>query len=301
MPHMTDNTTRTPTLPKTAEASDTAGLLSAKRYCTVSIPQRKPLRIVHVSPTSNLFGSERSLLEQFRTIDRRRFLPYLVTLVEGPFEEAARAEGIPVDRLSWLTEGSCRHPLQWLRTVARFTSWLREARIDIVELNLLLFGLPDLGMLSTATRFAGAKFVLRNRLSAYWLSLYDKFWVSRADVIISVSRGAIEPWLKRRRSDLWSRIRPERIYLVPSGRNVSELETIPRNPHVLRSLGIPEDARVVGMVAGITPNKRHDIFLKAAQLIRHQCHDTWFVIVGASYSERERYATYEAALREMIV
>jgi glycosyltransferase involved in cell wall biosynthesis len=43
---------------------------------------------------------------------------------------------------------------------------------------------------------------------------------------------------------------------------------------------VPEDSKVVGLVANLRPVKRHDIFLRAAQLVASQYPETRFVIVG---------------------
>jgi L-malate glycosyltransferase len=48
-----------------------------------------------------------------------------------------------------------------------------------------------------------------------------------------------------------------------------------------KELGIPDDAKVVGIVAGLKPMKRHNIFLQAARNVLHRRKDVHFVIVGS--------------------
>jgi glycosyltransferase involved in cell wall biosynthesis len=54
-------------------------------------------------------------------------------------------------------------------------------------------------------------------------------------------------------------------------------------------LGIPSEARVVGMVANLNPQKGVEYFIRAASLIRQRRDDVYFLLIGAEYSTHRRY------------
>ncbi len=56
-----------------------------------------------------------------------------------------------------------------------------------------------------------------------------------------------------------------------------------------RSLGIPSDAPLIGLVGNLNPQKGIEYFIRAAAVISQNRPDTWFVVAGASYANHERY------------
>ena len=95
-------------------------------------------RIAFVSPGSNMFGAERSLLETFSRIDRFRFEPHLITLEPGELEVAALMGGTMVHRLPWLRCTRQTWNLWWWISSIRLATWLRRHRVAVLQLNLYL-------------------------------------------------------------------------------------------------------------------------------------------------------------------
>ncbi len=56
------------------------------------------------------------------------------------------------------------------------------------------------------------------------------------------------------------------------------------------SLGIPRDAKVVGLVGNINPQKGIEYFVEAAQILRDRFPDLHFIIVGARLPTHATYA-----------
>lgn len=63
-----------------------------------------------------------------------------------------------------------------------------------------------------------------------------------------------------------------------------------------RTLNVPDDAQVVGIVAGLRPWKAHDVFLTAAAEVLQKAPDTYFVIAGDG-SERDNLEKMALDLR----
>jgi len=246
---------------------------------------RTPRHIAYYHPHAVLYGAARSMLVTLKALDRRKFVPHLVLPAEGPLVHEARSMGVDTHVLPWLSQVQRTRPLQWLRTAWLFSRWCRAQHIAILEMNLWPCN-PDGLWLYLTARLSGAKFTFanRNRLTG-WPPLYDKFWMSRADHIISVSRAAVEPiFQKARRSDLWSPIRRERVSVIPDGRTISDLQAQAQaTPDPLRALGVPQGTRVVGIVGAICQRKRQDLFIRAAAEVVKQVPNTYFLVVGAPY------------------
>jgi glycosyltransferase involved in cell wall biosynthesis len=265
--------------------------------------ERQPVRIAHLSPSSGspsgMFGSNLSLFEVLRSLDRTRIAPHLFTVAAGPMEEEVRQLGIPVVRLEELRWATFKRPLAYLRAIRVLAAKLRVHRIDLVDLNILDRRV-DVGVLYLAARLSGAKFCVRNRMVAPRLTVYQHLWIAQADLIISVSSRAVARWFERRSANVVLRVRPERLRVIPDGRPMAELGAVPTDRTLARSLGVPDGGRIVGMVGALHPNKRQDLFLEIARLVHEQEPDVWFLVVGGPYGgSNGRTDAYEQQLRAM--
>lgn len=241
-----------------------------------------PAGVAFVSFDSNMFGSERSLLHLLANLDRAQVAPRLVLVRPGPLADAARDLGVEVSVLPWL-EGPFGADLHRVAVAAlRLSVWLRRRRVRIVELNRLSFG--HLVVLSAAARLAGCKTVARVRMHSPRLSVFQKLTLLLADLIVPVSAGCIARWW-----DGWTpRALARRVRVMHNGRDVAALSRVPRDPALLRALGIPDGALVAGMVGAVISNKRQDLFLRAAETVLRECPDAWFVIVGGGLDESSK-------------
>jgi glycosyltransferase involved in cell wall biosynthesis len=95
------------------------------------------------------------------------------------------------------------------------------------------------------------------------------------DAIISNSVAVKELTSKKEGYDF------NKIKVIYNGINVNEFCRKNMDSKKLRkTLGIPPHAKIVGIVAGLKPMKRHATFIKAAHSIIEQRDDVHFVIVG---------------------
>jgi glycosyltransferase involved in cell wall biosynthesis len=252
-------------------------------------PRGPIIRIAFLSPESDLFGSERSMLEAVVRLDRNVVDPRIVTLHAGPLEEAALSRGVVVVRLPWL-DGLRSAPWRLPFAAVRLGVWLKRERIDVLEINRVNY--PLLGALWPAARLSGTRLVYRERMHADGaLHGVKRFLVSRADRIIAVSRGSVAPW---------GGVLDDRIDIVPSGRDLRQLQTLPRDRSFVRSFGVPDGAPIVGMIGALDPRKRPEMFLRSARTVLDSRPDAWFLLVGAVYrGQAGNLADYEASLRAL--
>lgn len=108
----------------------------------------RPLRVLFVHPSDELYGSDRVLLELVRRLDRQRFEPRVLLSTDvayaGRLTARLLADGVPVTRLRMgvLRRRILRSPSAFLRYLAdvlvstvRIASLLRRERVDVVHAN----------------------------------------------------------------------------------------------------------------------------------------------------------------------
>jgi glycosyltransferase involved in cell wall biosynthesis len=72
----------------------------------------------------------------------------------------------------------------------------------------------------------------------------------------------------------------DRVHVIPNGVDVDRFQPCERDVTLLQRLGIPFDARIVGLVAVLRPEKNHELFLRAAAIVRRQMANVHFVLIG---------------------
>ncbi len=81
--------------------------------------------------------------------------------------------------------------------------------------------------------------------------------------------------------------KPEKIEVIYNSVNLEQFNKPIDSQYVRKELGIPEGLPIIGIVARLSPEKGHIVFLKAAKKIINIFPDTWFLIVGDG-KEREK-------------
>ena len=88
--------------------------------------------------------------------------------------------------------------------------------------------------------------------------------------------------------------------VIPNGVDLAAFEDIPHQDSVLRSLGIPEGAKVVGAVGRLAPEKGFDRYLRAAAMVLEEVPGARFVLAGDG-PERRNLETLAQPLGERLV
>jgi glycosyltransferase involved in cell wall biosynthesis len=241
-----------------------------------------PIDVVCLTIDSNMFGSERSMLDVLSRLDRTRVSPRLIIVRPGPLDAAAREQKIETFLFSWLEGPFLAHGLRAIMATSRLALWLRRQRVKIVELNRL-GSFQHLAVMNLAARLAGCKTIVRVRVPGTELTFFQKLTLMGSDRIISVSESSVASWKRN-----WSKALERRFSVIPDSRDVAQLKRLAKDGALTRSFGIPDRAPIVGMVGAIVANKRQDLFLQAAELILREIPDAWFMIVGSGLTENVR-------------
>jgi glycosyltransferase involved in cell wall biosynthesis len=126
-----------------------------------------------------------------------------------------------------------------------------------------------------AAKLASTDLLVRTRHLAIPLSTSPFNFIHRmADGIITTGESVREAMISR------NRIQPDRIVSIPTGISLERFSPGLDPQSVRASLGIEPDCMVVSIIAILRGIKRHDVFLKAARLIKDRIGHVRFLIVG---------------------
>jgi glycosyltransferase involved in cell wall biosynthesis len=237
-------------------------------------PAVRPAKILHLITGLARGGAQTMLTRLVTHLDRTRFEPVVVSLIDGGAQaDAIAASGVRVMGLG-MRQGMPSLGAVWrLRKIvgeeapALIQSWLYHA--DLLAL-VAARGLPVAWNIR-ASVIAGAPHQAQLRVLQRILALLSR---RPACVMVNSETG------KRLHETIG--YHPRRWEIVPNGFDIEAFR-----PNSLgraegrRQLGYGAMQRVIGMVARVDGMKDHATFLEAAQRISAQRDDVRFVLIGA--------------------
>jgi glycosyltransferase involved in cell wall biosynthesis len=212
-------------------------------------------------------GAEMLLDQLIRRLDRSRFAPELCCMNKlGELGENLRGE-VPV------FPHLLKHKYD-LPVVSRLSHLLRRRRIDAV----VTVGAGDRMFWGRLAAWrAGVPVVISAIHSTGWpdrIGRLNRLLTPLTDAFVGVAtahgRYLVED----------ERFPADRVHVIPNGVDTERFQPRPRDGALVDQLGIPRDACIVGLVAVLRPEKNHELFLRAAAIVRKQIARVRFVLVG---------------------
>jgi glycosyltransferase involved in cell wall biosynthesis len=238
------------------------------------LEDRGPLRVMFVITCMPVGGAETLLVELVRRMDRSRFRPelcclkYLGPLGEVLAEEVPAFTGLLADKYDFAVLG-------------RLTGLLRRRRIDAVV--TVGTGGDKMFWGRLAARLAGVPVVcsaLHSTGLPDHVELPNRLLAPLTDAFIAVAPSHARYLMEH------EGCRGCKIRVIRNGVDVERFRPRRPDPALRRRLGLgrqdacPTGARVAGIVAALRPEKNHELFLRAAELVRREVHDARFVVIG---------------------
>ncbi len=223
---------------------------------------RDPIAVAIVLSSFEAGGTERQMSELVRRLDRRHFRVHAVCFRRTgawlPMVEAAAHEVADFPLRSFKSPTS-------IGAMARFASWLRQRRIDVLhacDLYANVFALPAAAIARVPVRLGSRRELAPpDKTRAHLVA--QRVAYRLAHRIVANSTAAAE----RVASD---GVAGRRIRIINNGIELSAFA--PAAPRHAR--------RVVATVANLRQEKGHDVLLRAAAMVIRQAPDARFRIVG---------------------
>jgi glycosyltransferase involved in cell wall biosynthesis/acetyltransferase-like isoleucine patch superfamily enzyme len=215
-------------------------------------------------------GPDKQLAEIIRRIDCGRFEVHLCVLQDSDrlheLAERCHTLVLPMRRL-WSLHG--------LRQIFRLRRYINEHKIDVIHTFLNKANI--LAILAAWCSRCPVVISSRRNLG-YWLTPFYLWLYRRLDRITTrllanserVKRFAIET----------EGVPPEQVDVLYNGVDMEQYAPGAGDPSVPAALGIPADAKVVGIVANLRPVKDHALFLRAAKQVTDAVPEATFLLVG---------------------
>ena len=255
------------------------------------------------------------MLEVLRTLDRSVFAPLLLLPAPGPLSDKAlqmdiavayinipagilrrKRYAIRVLSLRTLWDAICLVPVIW-----RVTRLLRREHIDIVHTNTLKAHL--IGGISG--RLCGIPVVWHFRDILIRSSL--RFWIIRLSCWLCNHVIAISCAVRDQFGDRYPAERITVIYNAVNSDEIRQQAAKRDRAAVVRELGLPPGARMVGMVGQIARWKGQEHFIRAAGLLASQFPDVRFLVIGDvlfeewDYKQRLQLLVRELGLEQRVL
>jgi glycosyltransferase involved in cell wall biosynthesis len=247
--------------------NDSLSAMLNRRSRLLPLADRGPLRVMFIITSMPVGGAETLLVELVRRMDRTRFRPEFCCLKRlGPLGKVL-AEEVPA--FSKLLSDKYDFAV-----LGRLAGLLRRRRIDAV----VTVGCGDKmfwGRL--AARVAGVPVVcsaLHSTGLPDHVELPNRLLAPMTDAFIAVAASHARYMLEHEGCPAG------KIHVIPNGVDAERFRPRKADPALRERLGIPPNAPVAGIVAALRPEKNHEMFLRAAELVRREVPDARFLVIG---------------------
>ncbi|MEI9811562.1 MAG: glycosyltransferase [Acidobacteriota bacterium] len=213
-------------------------------------------------------GTENQLMEIVRRVDPRRVQIFIACM-----EDSARLQSLSSYATPLVFPARGAFSLDGVRQMRRFRETLRRHSIDIV--HAFMVRATIFGVFASQGRVQTILTSRRNLGEWYTPALLRLFrFLNRLTTrVVANSAGARDAAVRL------EGLSPDRIDVLYNGVDIARFER-QRDPARLANLGIPQNARVIGIVANYRPVKNLPMFLRAAKIIAARFPDTVFLLIG---------------------
>lgn len=249
------------------------------------------MRILYLISEAGLGGGEILLVEHLAHADRERYQPIVVCSEEGQLTERLRSLGVKLRLLPINRYGKVLGRSVPSIPVARaLAAACREERADIIH----SYTMDPRHYAHAAALLSGARLVhtCQDTWSGPGFSPLQWFVMNRIPARIIATSDTVCRSLR-----VGEKLRPELVTVIKPGIDVQRFAPRATDPALCRSLGLPADAPVVGIVGRFSVAKGFDIFLRAAAQVASRVPQVRFLIVGGAVL---RFDTFESQLHQLM-
>jgi glycosyltransferase involved in cell wall biosynthesis len=257
-----------------------------------------PRKILYLQSTSEISGTDITLLRTVELLDRRRFEPHIVLHREGPFTEEYRRVGCQVHLLPSMRQMTfhrgigyfVRCILGYPFAVAQIVSLIRREKINLVHTNTIH---NPYGFLAALLSGKPHLWHIRELVvqSPFFRSL-ERGVVRCFSTRFIVMDNAIAEMFLKRGGGL-----PANIAKLYDGVDLEVFHPGVSGSRIRQELGIAEETPLIGMVGRLDPAKGPDLFIETAARVLKVRPDCRFWLCGGEVQGHEGFGK---ALRQKV-
>lgn len=270
-----------------------SGLLDVSTYDGLEIQKKK---ILYLQSTSEVGGSDITLLRTIQALDQNKYEPHLLVPSEGPLIPQFREVGCRVHVMPEMRKLTRRRGLGYfvlyvfgyLPAVLKIVGVIRKEKIDLIHTNVIhnLYGFLAAFLAAKPHVWHIREIVVQSRL----VKNIETFLVKAFSKKFLVMSNAIaEPFLGKNKGF------PSNVTKLYDGIDLNKFSAERSGERIRKELGIAPDDFVVGIVCRLDPWKGLDLFVEAAAKVHQVEKRIKFLVCGG---EIEGHEGYEARLKK---
>lgn len=255
-------------------------------------------RILYLQSTSEVGGTDVTLLRTLEALDKKRFEAHVLQPKEGPFSNAYRAAGCKIHLFPKMKKMTRRKgPLYlfeflfgYVPAAFGIAELIRKEQIDLVHTNTMhnLYGF-------LAAKIAGVPHVWHIReivMQSSWMKKIEVFLVKRFSTKFVVMDNAISEMFLDANHGY-----PENIVKLYDGVDLQKFHPAHTGMRIRKDLNLSPEIPLIGTVGRLDPWKGLDLLVDTAKIVHTQAPKAVFLFCGG---EIEGHEGYETKLREKI-
>lgn len=228
----------------------------------------RPLRIQFVLTSLPVGGAETLLVNLIRQMDRLNFQPEVTCLKEPGELGAVIAEMVPVH--SKMLGSKWDASVLW-RLCKLFRARQTDAVITVGAGDKMFWG-------RLAAKIAGVPVICSALHSTGWpdgVGRLNRCLTAITDGFIAVASDHARFMIEQ------EKFPADRVFMIRNGVDTNRFVPNPAcRGWLRRELAVPENSKIVGIIAALRPEKNHMQFVEAANLVLQRHPETHFVIAG---------------------
>jgi glycosyltransferase involved in cell wall biosynthesis len=260
------------------------------RQRAVNQPDNR-LGVAYLQSTSEIGGSDVSLLRIVEELDKSRFRPVAMLPADGPLVEKLREQGCEVCIVEEMLKLTSRRGVTYLlrycwnypRAIRALLRALRRHGVSLIHTNTLhnLYGFMAAALAGKPHVWHVREIVVQSRV----IRRVELFLARHgSDRVVATSDAVAQMFQAKRRA------RPRHLIKIANGIDLDLFHPANDGSGIRAELGIASQAPVVGLVARLDHWKGIDTILDAAAICRQTRPDARFLIVGGAIDGQEKYA-----------
>ncbi len=243
----------------------------------------KKITITYLIDFIGWAGAQTHLISILNNIDYQRFNVCVICLrfAGTKFPEI---ESLPVQTKVFELENLMNLKMT-IKTMLQIRRLIRENNTDIFQ--SYMFNPNLMASLVSWIPFKKHMLVTTRRDMGYWHQEHH-WWLYRFMNVVTKKVIAVSEQV-RKKSIKKEGLNPDKIITIHNGISNKKYTGQERQGASLRKkYNIKEDEFVIGILAALRPEKRHDVFIEAAKIISDKIPGARFMVVGEGYDETKK-------------
>ena len=249
---------------------------------------QKHINILFVLQTFGTGGSERIVMDLCENIDRKKFNPFVVGLVDGLMKEDLKKI-----KIETLCVNKVQHNI--LKVMTQISKFIKEHQIDIINAHHFtpffysFYGGKRHGCKIFYTGHTSNEIDL---IHGFW-SMVGKILLHFSDGAIAISEGVSSSIMKK------FHLRKNKIFKIINAVDHQRFQITIDPIQKREQLNIKKEDHVIGIVSSLRRQKNHDNLIKAFNIVLQKINTVKLLIVGSGIGKGKREKDLRTLVKEL--